>query len=125
MKIVVGMNLSPAWVEPLRRAGIQVEHWSSIGPANAPDSTIMEYAAAQGAVVLTHDLDFGAMLAATGHSRPSVLHIRALVLSPEKIGAQVIATLLQLQPELDAGALVTVDVERTRVRLLPLPTPIR
>lgn len=72
-------------------------------------------------VVLTHDLDFGDILAATGGAKPSVVQIRASGLGVERIGQQVIAALALCAEELDAGALVTVDATRTRVRLLPLP----
>ena len=41
--------------------------------------------------------------------------------SPEAIGPQVLSALRQLASELDAGALVTVEPARSRVRLLPLP----
>lgn len=47
-----------------------------IGAANAPDKAIVDYAKAQGLVVLTHDLDFGAILAATRAEGPSVVQIR-------------------------------------------------
>jgi len=38
-----------------------------------------------------------------------------------RIGAQVIGGLALCAEELGAGALVTIDATRTRVRLLPLP----
>ena len=37
----------------------------------------MAFAGANGCVVLTHDLDFGAILAATQGRKPSVVQIRA------------------------------------------------
>jgi predicted nuclease of predicted toxin-antitoxin system len=71
-------------------------------------------------VVLTHDLDFGAILAATQRRKPSVVQLRASDVRPEVIGLQVVAALRQLQVELDNGALITVDPTKTRVRILPL-----
>jgi len=71
-------------------------------------------------VVLTHDLDFGAILAATQGEKPSVVQLRADDVSPDAIGRQVIAALHQLEAELHDGALVTIDPERTRMRVLPL-----
>ena len=38
------------------------------------------------------------------------------------VGRQVVAALRSLQSELEAGALLTLDLERTRIRLLPLRT---
>lgn len=120
MKVLVDMNLSPRWVKALADAGFEAAHWSSLGARNAPDSQIMDFARANGYVVLTHDLDFGAVLAATQGDKPSVVQIRAENVSPGAVGAPVIAALRQLDAELQEGVLVTVDTARTRLRVLPL-----
>jgi predicted nuclease of predicted toxin-antitoxin system len=122
MRVLVDMNLSPRWVGLLAAAGFDSVHWSSVGACDAPDSTIMAYGAAHGCVVLTHDLDFGAILAATGGSKPSVVQLRADDVRPEAVGTQVVAALQQMAGELDDGALLTVDTNRSRMRLLPLST---
>ncbi len=80
----------------------------------------MARAREHGFVALTHDLDFGSMLAATHGDKPSVIQIRAANLAPEAIAAHVIAAVRQLGTELEAGALLTVEAGRTRARLLPL-----
>ena len=80
----------------------------------------MDYARANDFVVLTHDLDFGAILAATQGEKPSVVQIRAEDVSPDVIGRQLIDALRQMATELEDGALLTVDPNRTRLRLLPL-----
>ncbi len=120
MRLLVDMNLSPRWINVLTHAGFEAAHWSAIGAMNAPDSEIMAYACANDCVVLTHDLDFGAILAATHGDKPSVVQIRAEDVSPDVIGKQVIIALGQMSAELEEGALLTVDPNRTRLRLLPL-----
>jgi predicted nuclease of predicted toxin-antitoxin system len=120
MKLLVDMNLSPRWVNLLAAAGIEAAHWSEIGAANAPDSEIMAFAKANGYVVVTHDLDFSAILAATQGDKPSVVQIRSEDLSPDVIGGPVIDALRQMTLELEEGALLTVDPKRTRLRVLPL-----
>jgi predicted nuclease of predicted toxin-antitoxin system len=80
----------------------------------------MAFVAARGYVVVAHDLDFSAILAATGGGKPSVVPIRADDVSPEAIGRQVASALRQLRAELAEGALVAFDPRRTRVRVLPL-----
>lgn len=80
----------------------------------------MAYAALHGFVVLTHDLDFSAILAASEDDCPSVVQVRAEDVSPEAIGEQVTAALRETETELDAGISVTIDPGRTRIRLLPL-----
>lgn len=120
MKILIDMNLSPRWANLLTDAGFKAAHWSTLGAANAPDVEIAAFARINDYVVLTHDLDFGAILAATQGDKPSVVQIRSEDLSPEVIGKPVINALRQMTAELDEGALLTIDPSRTRVRLLPL-----
>lgn len=73
MNLVVDMNLSPRWVSVLMQAGFGATHWSTLGAMDAPDTEIMRYALEHDGVVLTHDLDFGAILAATHGQKPSSL----------------------------------------------------
>ncbi len=120
MRVLVDMNLSPRWVGLLVGASIEAVHWSTVGPADAPDSQIMAFAKANGYVVLTHDLDFSAILAATHGEKPSVAQIRTEDIDPDVIGKPVIAALQQLSTELDDGALITIEPSRTRLRVLPL-----
>jgi len=95
-------------------------NWSAVGKVSAPDSEVMAYAAQHDYVVLTLDLDFSAILAATHGNKPSVVQIRTEDVNPRVIGPQVIAALRHMEPELQAGALLTIGSRRTRVRLLPL-----
>ena len=64
------MNLSPRWLKVLGDSGIEAVHRSNVGALNAPDTESMAYAKANNFVVLTHDLDFGAILAATHEDNP-------------------------------------------------------
>lgn len=121
MKLLVDMNLSPRWVDTLAQGGFKAEHWSRLGASNAPDTAIMAYAREHDCVVLTHDLDFSAILAATHGEKPSVVQIRAEDVSPDAIGPQVLVALRQMTAELSAGALITVDPRRTRLNVLPFP----
>jgi predicted nuclease of predicted toxin-antitoxin system len=122
MKLLIDMNLSPRWVNILVDAGFDAAHWSTLGRSNAPDAEIMAFAKANGYVVLTHDLDFGAILAATHCEKPSVVQIRSEDVSPEVIGKPVIVALRQMTAELEEGALLTLDPNRPRLRVLPLPS---
>jgi predicted nuclease of predicted toxin-antitoxin system len=120
MKILLDMNLTPRWVQFLHAAGFESSHWSQVGNADAHDQEIMEYAASHDFVVLTQDLDFSAILAATKGKKPSVIQLRAQNLTPEAAGTTIISALRHSIAELEAGALLTVDVNRTRIRVLPL-----
>jgi predicted nuclease of predicted toxin-antitoxin system len=120
MKVLVDMNLAPRWVDTLAAAGIEAAHWSTFGAHNAADSEIMAYARANDFIVFTHDLDFSSILAATQGDKPSVVQLRAEDTNPDVVGSAVAIALRQMAPELQEGALLTVEPGRTRLRLLPL-----
>jgi len=120
MKVLLDLNLSPRWCTVLEKHGHSCVHWSEVGDLKASDASMMEWARKSGHVVLTHDLDFGAILAATQAVGPSVIQLRTQdVLSPrtESLLAEV---LRRYEPELAAGAIVAVDEARMRVHVLPL-----
>ena len=114
------MNLSPDWLAEFEYRQIEAVHWSQVGDIQAPDSEIMQYARENGFVVFTHDLDFGAMLAATGASSPSVIQIRTQDISPRFLADKFFIVATQFQEQLADGALIIVDTHKNRVRLLPL-----
>ncbi len=76
MKLLIDMNLSPEWVDELESHGWHAVHWSTVGVPAATDRMIMDWAREHGYVVFTHDLDFGAVLAATRAIGPSVIQVR-------------------------------------------------
>jgi predicted nuclease of predicted toxin-antitoxin system len=120
VKILLDMNLSPAWAPVLNRAGFQCTHWRDIGDVAATDATIMLWARDNGYLVFTHDMDFGTLLATTRAAGPSVLQVRVANPTPEAIGHDVIR-LLNLRHDLFVrGVLVTLDKAHARVRVLPL-----
>lgn len=123
MRILVDMNLSPDWCEVLRRDGWDAVHWSETGKPGAPDSEVLAYANENRYVVFTHDLDFSAILAATGARGPSVIQVRAQDTLSVEFRDLVTSTLHQYQAQLEAGAIVVVEHLRARVRILPLPEP--
>lgn len=120
MRFLIDMNLSPNWVPFLQKAGFDATHWSTLGAADASDRTLMQWAAAHDRVVVTNDLDFSTILAATQRRKPSVIQIRADLLTPAAIGSAVLRAIAQTDRELAEGALVSVDPGRARVRILPL-----
>jgi len=120
MKLLVDMNLSPRWIALLTESGFEALHWSAVGRPDARDSEIMAWATTNGYVVLTHDLDFSAILAATQGAGPSVVQVRADDISPDVIGAKIAKALHQMKSELEAGALLSIDNKSTRLRILPL-----
>jgi predicted nuclease of predicted toxin-antitoxin system len=114
------MNLSPEWVRLFRQNGFDALHWSDIGPATAADEEVLQWARENQAVVFTHDLDFGILLAQTESSGPSVIQVRTQDVTPGHLGNLVLSVLSPHGAALAAGALITVDESRARVRILPI-----
>jgi len=122
MKLLVDMNLSPRWVDvlPRRHTRGSLEHRRREGCERCRD---MAHALAT--TTCTHaDLDLSAILAATHGEKPSVVQVRAHDISPDVIGRRVVAALRQAEAELLAGAVLTIDTTRERLRLLPLPAAV-
>lgn len=120
MKVLIDMNLSPEWAEVFESAGWEAVHWREVGDPSAPDSELMEWARSGGYLVFTHDLDFGALLAATGAVGPSVVQMRCEDTRPATMGEAVADAVKSHLEDLRRGALMTVDPRRRRITLLPL-----
>jgi predicted nuclease of predicted toxin-antitoxin system len=122
VKLLIDMNLPPSWADRLARHGHEAVHWSSIGAVTAPDREILEWAREHGRVLVTHDLDFSAILAATSEQSPSVLQLRALDILSEDAITSVIETIRANHEQIERGALPSIDERGARIRILPLRT---
>jgi predicted nuclease of predicted toxin-antitoxin system len=120
VKILVDMSLSPDWAAYLTGRGYESLHWSHVGDPQASDRAILSWARANQYLVLTHDLDFGTLLATVEPSGPSVIQLRSQDVMPDRLGEILLAALQSHREALESGALVTVDPERSRVRILPI-----
>ena len=120
MKILIDMNLSPDWVREFNINNINAIHWSSVGKFDAPDSELMNWARENDHVVFTHDLDFGTTLALTNAEKPSVVQVRTQNVTVNHLSKMVIANILKYESILVQGALIVLDEEKARVRILPL-----
>ena len=119
MKLLVDMNLSPDWVPLLAAHGWEAQHWSNVGPCNAPDTELMSWAREHGHVVLTQDLDFPQLLYTTKDSGPSVVLLRMDNEFDTTARDHVCAALALAEAALAAGALLTISGSRVRLRRLP------
>jgi predicted nuclease of predicted toxin-antitoxin system len=81
---------------------------------------VLSWAKDNGFVVFTNDLDFGAILALTRAAGPSVIQVRTQDLSPGRLVDLVVRGLRQHQSALERGALISIDEQRLRSRVLPL-----
>jgi predicted nuclease of predicted toxin-antitoxin system len=120
VNLLLDMNLSHRLCPKLEQAGYRAVHWSAVGSSRASDVELLNWARDNSYVVLTHDLDFGSILAATGGNSPSVVQIRRHDVFPETLARALLEALKTYRKELELGSLVVIDEAGFRVRVLPL-----
>jgi predicted nuclease of predicted toxin-antitoxin system len=114
------MNLTPLWVEFFKEAKYIAKRWSEIGNATDTDKEISDYAIENDYIVFTHDQDFATLLAYSKDNKPSVVILRTLDLVPERIGNYVLQQLEKNLDDISKGAVVIIEDDKVRVRLLPM-----
>ena len=90
MKLLLDMNVTQRWAPALAAQGHEVVHWRDVGDCRAREGG------------------------------PSVVQIRADNLSADLAAGPVLQALAATSMALEQGALVSVDLKKARVRLLPL-----
>lgn len=95
MKVLIDMNLSPSWIPALESHGFSAIHWSAVGDGRAPDRDILAWAHDNAHVVFTNDLDFGAILAVSRATAPSVVQVRTQDVTPKHLTEFLVRALRQ------------------------------
>lgn len=84
----------------------------------------MALAAGQSRVIISADTDFGALLASSRATSPSVILVRALLTQrPAQLAATVVGHIDLMEAELLSGAIAAFGKDTLRVRALPLRRP--
>lgn len=122
MKLLLDQGLPRSAANELRRLGFDAVHTGALGMATASDAYILERARIDGAIIVTLDADFHAQLALSNAATPSVIRIRIEGMRGSEVAAMVSRIVTVCEPDLVAGAMVTVDPHNVRVRRLPLVT---
>jgi predicted nuclease of predicted toxin-antitoxin system len=120
MKFLADMNVSLSTAQCLRTEGYDTIHLREERLERLSDSAIIEKAAREGRVILTFDLDFGDLMAASGAALPSVIIFRLSDERPVSVSLKLLDVLKLKQVELERGAIIVVGDARCRARLLPV-----
>ena len=120
MKFLADMGISPKTVAFLQALGHSAEHLHHQDLDRLPDSAILDKARSEGRILLTHDLDFGELLAASGTRLPSVIIFRLRNMHPERVNRYLRVIISQHRALLEQGAIISVAEGQIRVRPLPL-----
>lgn len=120
MRFLADMPISRSTVYHLRSQNHDVIHLLDLGLEQAKDHEIAELAAAQERVLLTMDLDFGAIIAASKAGSPSVVIFRLRDNRPAIVNDLLDGNLSQVAASLEQGAIAVFEVDKVRVRNLPI-----
>lgn len=120
MRFLINMNLPRELGRRLEELGHEWRHVGDIGMAEAADDAVVATARESGEVILTHDLDYGNLLAFSGESRPSVITFRLRDVAVDNLIKQLTSAWTQIQEPLNEGSVVTFSDITIRVRRLPI-----
>jgi predicted nuclease of predicted toxin-antitoxin system len=120
VRFLADMGVSQGVVEWLRSAGHDAMHLRDQGLHRLPNGDIFEKGFIEHRVVLTFDLDFGEIVAASGGHVVSVVLFRLQNTRAGHVIERLKAVLEQSSAELESGAIIVVEEGRHRVRRLPI-----
>ena len=111
MRVLLDQGVPRSAATLLREAGVDALHVADLGMSSADDADILAWCREHAAVAVTLDADFHASIALSGGTTPSAIRLRVQGLKGPEVARQT---------QLDAGALITVQHGRLRLRSLPV-----
>jgi predicted nuclease of predicted toxin-antitoxin system len=119
VKFLLDMGLAGSTARYLRDCGHDAVHLREQGLQRLPDTEIVAKAVAEHRIVLTHDLDFGRIVALSRARVPSVVTFRLGDMRAAEVNRQLDELIARFAADLDRGALISVSDQGIRVRHLP------
>ena len=104
----------------MEKRGHVCRHMGDIGMSRAKDVEIVAEAKKTGEVIMTHDLDYGHLLAFSGESAPSVIILQLRDLRTNEIMSRLDAVWKDIESPLMDGAIISLSDKSLRIRTLPI-----
>lgn len=120
MRFLLNMNLPRGLCEHLQAQGFGCRHVGDLGMARARDMDIIAEARRKDEVILTHDLDYGHLLAFSGESKPSVVIFRMRNIRLDNLYRRLTQAWQDIEKPLSQGAVVIIEDASVRIRMLPI-----
>ena len=99
-----------------------VVHLNEQGLDRMADFDILEKSLCEKRILLTHDLDFGELIARSRARLPSIIIFRLRNMSPEKVNLYLHEVITKHPDALQQGVIISVTEGQIRIRLLPIET---
>ena len=113
MRLVVDSCVAGLVAAALREAGHDVE-WTGDWPADPGDEAILQRARAERRAIVTLDKDFGELAVVRGLAHYGILRLVDIRVRDQAQATT--AAIRRFGPQIEAGAIVTIEPNRTRVR---------
>ncbi len=120
MKFLLNMNLPRELGRRLTTAGHAFRHVADIGMAMANDAAIVAEARVNQETIVTHDLDYGHLLAFSGESAPSVIIFRVRNTHVNNLFDRIVKSWSDIEQPLSEGSIVVLEDAAIRIRRLPI-----
>ena len=120
MRFLLNLNVPRGLGKRLSAEGHDCRHAGDIGMARASDVEMVQEARRNQEVIVTHDLDYGHLLAFSGELAPSVIILRVRNVRPESLLTSITRAWPEIEGPLSEGAIVVLEDAAHRIRRLPL-----
>ncbi|MEM0994725.1 MAG: DUF5615 family PIN-like protein [Bacteroidota bacterium] len=120
MKFLLDVHMSPSLARLLEEDGHNCRLVAKVADPRLPDIDILILAEENSEVILTHDLDFGKLLAFRGSSSPSVIIFRIDAINAVQFHQLINDNWEQIEPALLKGSIVIMRSDSIRIRKLPI-----
>jgi predicted nuclease of predicted toxin-antitoxin system len=120
MKFLFDVGISPRLGKLLMTQGHSFRYLPNHYSNKTPDFDILEIAIENDEVIITHDLDFGTLLAFSGQNSPSVILFRIHHIEPVLFYKLILDNWDTIEQPLESGSLVIIELNSIRIRPLPI-----
>lgn len=120
MKFLLDMGISPTTGTYLAELGYDTTHLINENMETASDTEILNKALYEKRIILTHDLDFGKLLATSGTKSPSVVIFRLKNMRPDNVNKFCKRIIDRFADAIEKGAILSVGDKRIRCHQLPI-----
>lgn len=116
----MNMNVPRELGRKLANEGHEYRHAAEAGMSKTSDVEVMERASANSEIIITHDLDYGHLLAFSGDKAPSVIILRLHNSHAENVFTKLTGLFPAIEKPLLEGAIVILEDSAHRIRKLPV-----